>query len=46
MKPDIRDVHCYGGLLLVGVGAAFYTVPAGLIAVGLALFYLALRRVG
>ena len=41
---DARDAHCYGGLFLVGCGAALYAPPASLIVVGAALFFLALRR--
>lgn len=40
---DLRDIHCYGGLVLVGAGAWLYAPGAGLIVVGAALFYLALR---
>lgn len=43
-EVDARDVHCYGGLLLAGAGAWLYAPGAALIAVGVALFYLALRR--
>ena len=42
---DVRDLHCYGGLALVGVGCWIYAPGASLIVVGAALFYLALRRV-
>lgn len=42
---DLRDIHCYSGIVLVGAGAGVYSLGAGLIVVGLALFYLALRRV-
>lgn len=42
---DARDAHCYGGVLLVGVGAALVAPAAGLIVVGLALFYLAHGRI-
>lgn len=41
---DLRDAHCYGGLLLVAMGCTLYAPGAGLIAVGLGLFFLALRQ--
>jgi len=41
---DIRDLHAYGGLLLIGIGLAFIYWPAALIVVGSMLVFLALRR--
>lgn len=38
------DLHAYGGILLAGAGLAMIYVPAALVAVGAALFYLAVRR--
>lgn len=43
-EVDARDVHCYGGLLLVAAGCWLYAPGAAMIVVGVALFYLALRR--
>ncbi|MEQ1573624.1 MAG: hypothetical protein ABL993_05200 [Vicinamibacterales bacterium] len=43
--PDaLRDLHCYSGIVFLGAGCWLYAPGAGLIAVGVALFYLALRR--
>ena len=38
------DLHAYGGIALAGAGLALIYVPAALVAVGAALFYLAVRR--
>jgi len=40
----LQDLHAYGGILLAGAGLALIYVPAALVAVGAALFYLAVRR--
>ena len=42
---DIRDAHCYGGIILIAIGFSFVYWPAALIVTGLILLYLALRRV-
>ena len=40
----LQDLHAYGGILLAGAGLALIYIPAALVAVGAALFYLAVRR--
>ncbi|NMB13070.1 MAG: hypothetical protein GX977_12410 [Firmicutes bacterium] len=42
---DIRDLHAYGGIILITVGVALMHVPASLIVSGALLLYLALREV-
>ena len=43
--PDLRDLHVYGGGLLVALGISWLTRPgAGLMAFGALLLYLGLRR--
>lgn len=37
LLPDRLDAHLYGGAVLVAVGAAMYSRPAGLIVFGAAL---------
>jgi|TARA_R110000751_G_scaffold178782_1_gene284966 hypothetical protein len=47
MKPDLRDVHIYGGTVSVSVGVLAYTGwPGGLIALGVVLLYLGTYRMG
>ena len=46
MKPDGRDVHFYGGLILLGVGCGWIYQPAGLVACGVVLLYVAIWRMG
>jgi hypothetical protein len=47
IKPDLRDAHIYGGMLLVGIGVLAYTGwPGSLIAIGLAIMYLGIYRMG
>lgn len=43
---DIRDIHCYGGILLIAAGLAFVYWPAALVVPGAILLFLALRRAG
>lgn len=43
MKPDLRDLHVYGGILLAGVGAGMLNIPSALLVVGLLIAYLGLR---
>ena len=44
-KPEnLLDLHTYGGLLLIGIGAGAIYLPAAAIVVGAGLFYLATRR--
>ena len=44
--PDFRDLHVYGGVLLVAVGAgAMWGWPAGVALIGTALVYLGIRGV-
>lgn len=42
---DIRDVHVYGGILLLGVGLAAIDWRLGLAIAGCILFYLGVRKV-
>lgn len=42
MKPDVRDVHIYGGLILLGVGVE--CSAWGFAVVGAALAYLGVWR--
>jgi hypothetical protein len=47
IKPDLRDVHIYGGMILIGVGVLAYLGWAGaLIAVGVTAMYLGIYRMG
>lgn len=47
IKPDLRDVHIYGGMVLIGIGVLAYTDWAGsLIAVGIICMYLGIYRMG
>lgn len=41
--PDRIDLHLYGGALLVAWGVALYSQPAGLIAFGAVLLFIAYR---
>jgi len=41
---DERDVHVYGGIIMVGTGLAFVYWPLALIIPGAILLYIALRR--
>ena len=41
---NLLDLHTYGGLLLIGIGAGAIYLPAAAIVVGAGLFYLATRR--
>ena len=34
MKVDLQDVFAFGGIAMIGAGAAMIFVPAGLIVVG------------
>lgn len=45
MKPDLRDLHVYGGILLCGIGAGFWSLAAALVVVGAGLAYLGIRTV-
>jgi hypothetical protein len=40
LLPDARDVHVYGGGLLLALGAGAYSPAAGLIVFGALLLYL------
>lgn len=40
---DLRDLHIYGGLALIGYGGWLVHPAAGLMPVGLALFYIGWR---
>lgn len=42
--PSFRDLHVYGGLVLMAVGAAMAYRPAGYFLAGLVLLWLGLRR--
>lgn len=42
---DARDLHAYGGIGLIAIGAGAIYWPAALIVSGSILLYLALRRV-
>ena len=44
MKPDLRDWHVYGGLMLVGYGVWTVAGPCALAVVGVGLFYLGVWR--
>lgn len=46
MKPDWRDVHVYGGLLLAASGAAMLDPGIAALLGGAALFYLGVWRMG
>lgn len=41
--PDLRDIHVYGGGLMVAAGAWMAYPPAGPVALGALLLYLGLR---
>lgn len=44
MKPDLRDVFVFGGLILLAIGAGLWVEPAtGLVVLGLGLFTLGIR---
>ena len=47
MKFDLRDLHVYGGMILVGIGVLSFAGWGGaLIALGLINFYLGTFRMG
>ena len=46
MKPDLRDVHVYGGVALAGIAGEVVCTGLGLFLVGAALFYIGLFRGG
>ena len=47
MKPDLRDIHIYGGMLAIAVGVLAYAGwPGGLIALGVVSLYLGTYRMG
>ena len=41
---ELRDLHAYGGVALVAVGCGWLEPATGLIAAGMGLIYLALRK--
>lgn len=41
---NLLDLHTYGGLVLIGIGAGAIYLPAAPIVIGAGLFYLATRR--
>jgi len=41
---DARDVHVYAGIVLLAVGCCMIYQPAGYIAAGITLLFIALRR--
>jgi hypothetical protein len=43
-RPDGRDLHFYGGLLLLIAGCGWVYLPAGLIAGGTVLLFMAIWR--
>lgn len=45
LRPDLRDLHVYGGILLAGAGLGAVRWWLALVVVGFALAYLGLRRV-
>jgi hypothetical protein len=46
-KPDLRDVHIYGGMLLIAGGVLAYAGwPGSLIALGVTSLYLGTFRMG
>jgi hypothetical protein len=42
--PDLRDIHVYGGGLLIAVGAWMWFPPAAPMVLGALLVYLGLRK--
>jgi len=41
---DARDLHAYAGIILLAVGCGMIYRPAGYIAAGIMLLFIALRR--
>lgn len=41
LRPDIEDIHAYGGIALMSVGAGLWHVEVGLVVAGFCLFGLA-----
>jgi len=41
---DLKDLHTYGGLALIGAGLAFLCWPAAVAVTGAALFYIGVWR--
>tara|TARA_R100000808_G_scaffold22290_1_gene48436 strand:- start:5715 stop:5867 length:153 start_codon:yes stop_codon:yes gene_type:complete len=47
MKPDLRDVHIYGGMILIAIGVLAYVGwPGAVVAVGACVMYLGIYRMG
>ena len=47
IKPDLRDLHIYGGLILIGIGVLGLAGWEGsLIAIGIVALYLGTYRLG
>tara|TARA_R100000808_G_scaffold4774_1_gene15124 strand:- start:3602 stop:3754 length:153 start_codon:yes stop_codon:yes gene_type:complete len=47
IKPDLRDIHIYGGMILIGIGVlAYIGWPGSLIAMGIISMYLGTFRMG
>ena len=42
---NARDIHCYGGILLISAGLWAIYEPVAPVVAGIILLYLALRRV-
>lgn len=44
IAPDFRDVHVYGGAVMIAVGAGMWFPPAAPMLFGAVLLYLGLRK--